>query len=98
MGRGDIEGTVSLARTRDLENIDPESKEFSLAYLLSRSNWNLINTELSKCILVCANCHRVLHQEKEKSNGTETEESCEQRAEAMVAEPNVYQNFQPMPT
>jgi hypothetical protein len=43
----------------DFHHIDPAKKDFSVSGV-SRS-WESIKAELDKCILVCANCHRELH-------------------------------------
>ncbi len=44
----------------DFHHRDPDSKKFSLSdaetYSIVR-----IDAEIKKCILVCANCHRVIH-------------------------------------
>ena len=44
----------------DLHHLDPTKKDAIIAKILSRS-WPNIQTELAKCILLCANCHRVEH-------------------------------------
>ena len=42
----------------DFHHLDPNTKSFGISSGgLSRS-WTSIENELSKCILVCANCHR----------------------------------------
>ena len=44
----------------DFHHINPEEKEFTIGKHRSRSReWIL--TEISKCVCLCANCHRKLH-------------------------------------
>lgn len=43
----------------ELHHIDPNNKEFSFNNL--NMSWDKLQTELQKCILVCANCHREIH-------------------------------------
>jgi len=40
-------------------------KEFAIAHIVN-SNWSLekIKEEIKKCIVLCANCHRELHEKK----------------------------------
>lgn len=46
----------------DLHHIDPEGKDFSFgAIRASPVSWDRIVIELRKCILLCANCHREVH-------------------------------------
>ena len=47
---------------------DPKEKKFGLRDSLTRS-WEQDVKEAEKCDMVCANCHRELHDEKEKQNG-----------------------------
>lgn len=54
----DICGYKESPVALDWDHIDPHTKEYSLNYYKSMS-WNKINTELSKCRLLCANCHRI---------------------------------------
>ena len=48
----------------EFHHINPEEKEFNVD-MRKFSNMNLekLEAELEKCILVCANCHRELHNE-----------------------------------
>ncbi len=46
----------------DFHHRDPEYKQFSLSDAESRSIES-IASEIRKCILLCANCHRVIHAE-----------------------------------
>lgn len=43
----------------DFHHIDPTTKRFTLSD--TRHSWEETRKELDKCILVCANCHRELH-------------------------------------
>lgn len=46
----------------DLHHIDPSIKEMSFgAIRASPKSWIKISEELKKCILLCANCHREIH-------------------------------------
>lgn len=44
----------------DFHHTDPNEKEFGIAESMYRS-WTKIVAELEKCIPLCANCHRKLH-------------------------------------
>ncbi len=41
-------------------HLNPEEKDVSWTKLRLRS-WDKITHELDKCILVCANCHSIIH-------------------------------------
>jgi len=45
----------------EFHHIDEQNKRFSISNNLNKA-WNKIKDELNKCILVCANCHREIHQ------------------------------------
>lgn len=46
----------------DLHHIDGSNKEFGLSARGLTRSWEKIKKEADKCILVCANCHRELHE------------------------------------
>lgn len=49
----------------ELHHIDKAKKDFSFGSVRANpKNWEKIIVELKKCILVCANCHRELHNDK----------------------------------
>lgn len=47
----------------DFHHLDASQKEFDWEKLRKRS-WDAIEKELSKCVLLCSNCHRMRHGEK----------------------------------
>jgi len=46
----------------DFHHLDPKQKDFSFGKRGSRS-FDSIKAELSKCVLLCSNCHRKRHAE-----------------------------------
>ena len=47
----------------DFHHIDPSKKEFNISKVRRCKMNEKIKKELDKCILVCANCHREIHEE-----------------------------------
>jgi hypothetical protein len=45
----------------EFHHIDPAGKDFALSADGHTRSWQEIKDELDKCILVCANCHREIH-------------------------------------
>lgn len=46
----------------DFHHLNPNEKDFNISDRnLPTSDWPRIKNELDKCILVCANCHREIH-------------------------------------
>ena len=45
----------------DFHHIDPTTKTENIGRLLQSRNWETVKPELDKCILLCANCHRMHH-------------------------------------
>ena len=47
----------------ELHHVNPEEKELSIGFILSSCrSWSVLFDELEKCILLCANCHREVHE------------------------------------
>jgi len=44
----------------EFHHLDPSKKDFTLSKNMCTA-WDKIKDELDKCILVCANCHREIH-------------------------------------
>jgi hypothetical protein len=47
----------------DFHHLDPTEKDFSLKERTARKVTDEVKRELDKCILVCATCHREIHEE-----------------------------------
>lgn len=47
----------------DFHHIDPTTKVFSISASGNTRSWARTKEELDKCILLCVNCHRELHNE-----------------------------------
>jgi hypothetical protein len=47
---------------------DPNEKDFLISRKGHCTSWEKIKKELDKCILVCANCHREIHEEERNNN------------------------------
>lgn len=45
----------------EFHHVNPEEKDFNLSDRDIKLNWDEIQKELDKCILVCSNCHREIH-------------------------------------
>ena len=45
----------------DFHHRNPEEKEADPGTLLHRS-WETVFKEINKCMLLCANCHRIVHE------------------------------------
>lgn len=45
----------------EFHHLDPNEKSFTLSKNANR-NWTSVCQELKKCIMVCANCHREIHE------------------------------------
>ena len=47
----------------EFHHLDQEDKDFSIAKKGHCTSWEKIKKELNKCILVCSNCHKEIHDE-----------------------------------
>ena len=45
----------------EFHHIDPKEKDFGIGAKGCPNDWETIKIELDKCIMVCANCHREIH-------------------------------------
>jgi len=49
-----------------MHHTNPEIKEFGLSSVGGSKSWQKIKEEADKCILLCSNCHNVVHATKEQ--------------------------------
>lgn len=47
----------------EFHHIDPTQKDFAISKSGNTRAWELVKLELDKCILVCSNCHKEIHEE-----------------------------------
>lgn len=50
----------------EFHHIDPLIKDFTISHFNARKQWEKVKLELDKCILLCSNCHRELHEQIRK--------------------------------
>lgn len=45
----------------EFHHLDPSKKDFAISAKGYTRSWETVKAELNKCIMVCANCHREIH-------------------------------------
>jgi len=55
-------GYNRCVRALDFHHLDPSKKNFTIASKGYTRSWKKVKEELDKCVLVCANCHREIHE------------------------------------
>ena len=45
----------------DFHHVDPSKKDKEISALAAKKSLSKITTEINKCVVVCANCHRKIH-------------------------------------
>ena len=61
-GKCSICGYDKNISSMEFHHLDPSEKEGDIAILSKKSStWTPLKNELDKCILLCANCHREVH-------------------------------------
>lgn len=48
----------------DFHHVNPQDKEFAVSDMARGYGIDALKKEISKCIVVCANCHRKIHADK----------------------------------
>ena len=59
---------ISDPRVLDFHHNGKESKNFTIGGFRREVGAERLKKEIKKCLIVCANCHRILHDELRKSN------------------------------
>ncbi len=54
-------GEFQPAFCMDYHHLDPTLKHKGVAQMITDNSWKRIEEEISKCVLLCANCHRKVH-------------------------------------
>ena len=53
----------------DYHHIDPVTKKFNIAhYLANSTSMKDLDSEIKKCVVLCANCHREFHYLETRDN------------------------------
>ena len=64
----DCDGTFS-AECMDLDHREGEGKDFEIGARIITKAWAKVLTEIEKCDLVCANCHRIRTKKRREQSG-----------------------------
>lgn len=55
-------GEIFPIEVFEFHHIDPSTKNFEVAQGIAKhSSWEKLTKEVAKCVMLCANCHRMLH-------------------------------------
>jgi hypothetical protein len=61
---------ITDPRVLDFHHRDEKTKSFSIGLVRREVGSEKLKKEIKKCIVVCANCHRILHDEMRKVIGS----------------------------
>ena len=61
-GKCMICGYDKCNKALEFHHIDSGRKDFGISAKGYTRSWQKVKSELEKCILICANCHRELHE------------------------------------
>ena len=62
----------------EFDHREPEKKLDAVATLAGKSTWLRVESEIAKCDLVCANCHRTRTWNRRESKASESDQGDEQ--------------------
>lgn len=49
----------------DFHHLEPDKKDMEVSKLIPNRAWEAVLTEADKCVMLCANCHRLRHSKEE---------------------------------
>ena len=50
----------------EFHHTNPSNKKFNISNYLLGTTWENIEAEIRKCVLLCANCHKIAHTVRDK--------------------------------
>ncbi len=59
-----------IASLYDFHHKDPEEKDFAISARGHCRSWAKVQEELDKCVMLCANCHRIRHHNENIQNNS----------------------------
>lgn len=62
----EICGYNKCSQALEFHHTDSTQKDFGISANGYARSWDKIKAELDKCIMVCANCHREIHNKNQK--------------------------------
>jgi 5-methylcytosine-specific restriction endonuclease McrA len=60
-GRCEKCGYCKCIDALEFHHVDPTKKDFTISSKGYTRSWEKVKSELDKCMILCANCHRKLH-------------------------------------
>ena len=54
-------GYKKCTKALHFHHLNPDEKDFNIAYKAHTRSWKRVKEEIDKCVLVCANCHAEIH-------------------------------------
>jgi len=67
-GKCETCGYHKCIKALEFHHLDPNEKDFAISKVGYSLGWEKVKLELDKCIMVCANCHREIHENMLNSN------------------------------
>ena len=61
-GKCSICGYNKCVKALEFHHLESDKKDFGISAKGYTRSWDSIKEELNKCILLCANCHREVHE------------------------------------
>lgn len=62
-----LEDFKNVVSVFEFHHLNPAEKDYAIGNFLTHS-WDRIKKELSKCVMLCANCHRIEHDRTREKN------------------------------